>query len=84
MSIPTEAQITRALDEIADPLGNGRWRWPGNVEHGDEESRQIVRACLILGLPVSDLISAQLFSTMAERLAIAEERIARIEEHFRR
>lgn len=83
MPAPTDEEIARALEEVAEPLGDGKWLWAG-ILHTDEEARAIVRADLILDQPVSDILTGQTFAAVVDRLLLAEERVARLEEHVPR
>lgn len=70
---PTEEQITAALADAATPTETG-WTF-GDTWHSIESARAITRMCLILGLPVSDIITSAIFLALLDRLLLIEEKL---------
>lgn len=77
--MPTEEEITAALREHAEEWTPDIWAFSKTVGgvtlHETEKARKIVKVCLMLGQPVSDVITIDLFLAMAERLAAIEGRL---------
>jgi len=78
----SEEQVTEALDAAAELDADGRWRfardpgWPP-ASYSDESARGIVRACLILGVPVTNTMTGEAWCTAVSRIAEIEDRLDR-------
>lgn len=70
-SDPTTRDIQTALSVVAYQHENG-WRFHGGTWHTDQAARAITRACLILGVPVSDKVSPTAFAALVDRVAAIE------------
>jgi hypothetical protein len=76
MPRPTDDEVRAALDEASLPAGNGTvilTRTNGVMEY--DRALRLARACLILGQPVSDTMSVEVFEAIAERIAAIEARL---------
>lgn len=77
--MPTEEEITAALHEHAHQQEPDAWvfgprSWTP-MPHSTAKARMIVKACLILGQPVSDVMTIDMFLTLVERVVALEGRI---------
>jgi hypothetical protein len=63
---------------------NGSTRWYfGNdpsFTHGREQALEIIDACLLLGVPVTDMVSGSTWLRMILRIVSLERRVAALEE----
>lgn len=77
--MPTEEEITAALHEHAEQWAPDMWFFGDAsftpMPHSTAKARMIVKACLILGQPVSDVITIDMFLTLVERVVALEGRV---------
>ncbi len=77
--MPTEEEITAALHEHAEQWTPDTWVFGGfasnPVPHTTAKARMIVKACLILGQPISDVLTIDMFLTLVERVVAIEGRL---------
>lgn len=74
--MPTDDEITVALQVHADQWGPDAWVFgAGWVQHTEAKARMIVKACLLLGQPVSDVLTIDIFLALTERLVALEGRL---------
>ena len=77
MSI-TEDEITAALLAHARPWTDGRWVFT-HLPHSEQSARGIVEACLMLGLPVTDLVTSQVWLALVYRVVDLQRRVDELE-----
>lgn len=70
---PTQKQVTEAVE-----TGNF------GMHHTKAEKRTIARACLILGVPVTDLLTSKTWYVMVDKLDKLDERLDKLENAKRR
>lgn len=78
MAEPTERKISEALEAVAfaENYSVVGWRFKSSYTwHPEQEARMITRFCLILGQPVSDVLTSSLFSALVDRVLALEEKI---------
>lgn len=74
--MPTDEEVLRALNENATKLENGNWTFGNPLYfHPEQSAKNIVRICLILGLPVSDIGTSEMFLAMVNRIVAIESRL---------
>jgi hypothetical protein len=76
MNMSKEA-LRVVLEDFADQM-HGRWyfRDGGGVEYGhtEEEALKIVEACLDLGVPVTDRLTAKAWAALVQKVTELEDR----------
>lgn len=77
----TEEQVTAALREHAQQWATDAWSF-GGPAHSTEDARAITRACLTLGVPVTDVFTVEVWTALMDRVIQTEVRIARLEQHM--
>lgn len=73
---PTDDEVRAALIEASLPAGNGTvilTRTSSVMEY--DKALKLTRACLILGQPVSDVMTVEAYEAIAERIAAIEARL---------
>lgn len=78
---PTPEQIDVALRAHASERGPGWVFDTSGYVHTDTQARALVESCLLLGVPVTDILSSTMWRTLITRLVAAEERIDALETH---
>lgn len=78
MRTPSEKEITTALQDNAKLSDEGRWSFGGGYWHSAPEARQIVRACLTLGTPVTDVLSSASWATLIDTVATLHAAVTRL------
>lgn len=68
----------KALRENATRLDDGRW-WFTSYPHSETEALAITEACLLLDMPVTDIVTSRAWLRLVDKVAALEERVARIE-----
>lgn len=74
---PTPAQVREALEEHAHRREDGTW-WFGESPHylhAEDGALAIVEACLTLGMPVTDVLSAKSWLTVVRAVADLHRRL---------
>lgn len=62
------------------PYAPGRWYFTTPLAvHTPEQALAIIETCELLGTPVTDVVSAALLLTIADRLVHLDERVTRLE-----
>lgn len=84
MHEPTDEEVRQYLaqhGQLAGPAAydtNAWWRISdAGPYHREEDALAIIRACLMLGVPVTDTITSEMWLALVER-------VAQIERHFER
>lgn len=81
-NVITDEQVGIALLENAETDGE-RWRFHRSTGtpywHGEEDALAIVKACLLLRQPVTDVATGKTWLAMVERVTTLEDRIATLE-----
>ena len=77
--MPTEEEVTAALHEHAKQWAPDAWVFRGvasnPMPHTTDNARMIVKACLILGQPISDVLTIKMFLSLVERVDAIQRRI---------
>ena len=74
----TDEQVTLALQQFGDQSTPDTWSLPselGWVPYRTERARMIVKAYLILGVPIDGTITAAALLALAERIEAIEARV---------
>jgi hypothetical protein len=72
----TEQQVREALVANAERDENGRWGFHGGYPmHEEASALAITRACLILGVRVTDTLSGTTWCAVVDRIAAIERRL---------
>jgi hypothetical protein len=76
----TNQQIHEALKANAQQSDDGLWGFHGGHPfHTEDQALAITRACLILGVPVTDVLSSTTWGVLVDRLAEIERRLETVE-----
>ncbi len=75
----TDEQVRIALQTNAESHSGGRWSFSSPYTHSEEQALAITKACLLLGVPVDDILTSQTWCTVVERLVGLEQRLDVVE-----
>lgn len=68
----------QALRENAEQLEDGQWSF-GWLPHPEPEALAIAEACLLLGTPVTDMVTSSTWLRLVDKIVALEERVTRLE-----
>lgn len=69
-----------ALRQYGHPTGDGRWWFTSpHAAHSEVQALAIVESCLLLDMPVTDVLTSQTWLRLVDRVASLQERIDRLE-----
>ena len=70
----------KALHEHGHPAGDGRWWFSTpTITHSEQESLAIVESCLLLDMPITDILTSKTWLRLVDRVALLQERVERLE-----
>ncbi len=79
----TAEQVRTALTHHATRDAGGLWTFHGGaptyVRRTEESALAITRACLVLGLPVTDTLTGEAWARLVDTVADLRQRLSRIE-----
>lgn len=80
MNQPTDRQVEEALRLHFARVPGGWMTLPdGDRFHTERQARDITRFCLMLGVPVSDVLSSTMFAKIVNTVSDLEDRVHAIE-----
>jgi hypothetical protein len=77
----TDEEVATALHLAAEAEQRGDkdgWVMSSGFWHSDADARAIVRFCLILGLPISDTLSSQMFGMIVDEVLALRQAVTRL------
>jgi hypothetical protein len=80
VNAPTDDQVRAALAENGRRIETGRWTFDGGVDaHSETSALAITRACLILGVPVTDILTGEMWNAVLSELVALGRRVDALE-----
>ncbi len=74
--IPTDEEVQTALNTYGMQVENGCWIFSSpQYPHTQHDAENIVRICLMLGLPVTDVGTSEMFLALVNRIVALEARL---------
>ncbi|MGP4092964.1 hypothetical protein [Nonomuraea sp. KM90] len=74
-----EEELRAALREHGHQTGDRWWFSSSNATHTEEEALRIVEACLLLGAPVTDRVTSEVWWTLVSRVVALDKRVSELE-----
>ena len=74
-----EGELRAALAEHGHRAGDRWWFTSLSATHSEEEALRIVEACQMLGAPVTDRVTSEVWWTLVSRVMALDKRVSELE-----